>query len=120
MIIFVPYLLLKIAHASLDDLRSNLDVSNFPVLLDLVQTTPSEVFELLSSLNCRKASGPDTICPRLLKEGAAEISCSLSKLFNKSLRNSVLPLDWVSANVCPVFERGDKQSVSNYRPISLT
>ena len=106
--------------SSLDDLRSNLDVSNSPVLLDLVQTTPSEVFELLSSLNCRKASGPDTICPRLLKEGAAEISCSLSKLFNKSLCDSVLPLDWVSANVCPVFKRGDKQSASNYRPISLT
>ena len=105
---------------SLDELRSSLDVCGSLVLLDFIQTTPSEVFELLSTLNCRKASGPDTICPRLLKEGAAEILCPLSKLFNKSLRDSVLTVDWVNANVCPVYKRGDKQSVSNYRPISLT
>ena len=78
-----------------------------PALLDFIQTTPSEVFELLSTLNCCKASGPDMICPCLLKEGAAEISCSLSKLFNKSLQDSVLPVDWVSANVCPVYKKGD-------------
>ena len=43
-----------------------------------------------------------------------------SKLFNKSLQDSVLLVDWVSANVCPVYKKGDKQSVSNYCPISLT
>ena len=75
---------------------------------------------MLSTLNCRKAGGPDRICPRLLKEGAAEISSSLSKLYNKSLQDSVLPVDWVSANVCLIYKKGDKQSVSNYCPISLT
>ena len=33
---------------------------------------------------------------------------------------AVLPLDWVSASVCPVYKKGDKQCVANYRPISLT
>ena len=95
--------------SSLDALQSSLDVCSSPTLLDFIQTTytPSEVFELLSTLNCCKASGPDMICPCLLKEGAAEISCSLSKLFNKSLQDSVLPVDWVSANVCPVYKKGD-------------
>ena len=106
--------------SSLDDLRSSLDVYSSPALLDFIQTSPSEVFELLSTLKCCKAGGPDMICPRLLKEGAAETLCSLSKLFNKSLQDSVLPADWVSANVCPVYKKGDKQSVSNYRPISST
>ena len=32
----------------------------------------------------------------------------------------MLPVDWVDANVCPVYKRGDKQSVSNYCLISLT
>ena len=101
-------------------LRSNLNVCNFPVLLDYLQTTPLEVFDLLCTLNCCKTSGPDMICPCLLKEEESEISCSLSNLFTKSVQDSVLPVDWVRANVCPVYKRGDKQSVSNYYPISLT
>ena len=64
--------------------------------------------------------GPDQICPHLLKEGAEFIALSLAKLFNKSLSDGVLPRDWVSANITPVFKIGDKQQVSNYQPISLT
>ena len=44
----------------------------------------------------------------------------LAELFSKSLSDEVLPLDWVSANVTPVFNKGDKQLPSNYHPISLT
>ena len=44
----------------------------------------------------------------------------LSVLFNKSLKDAILPLDWVSAHVCPINKNGDEMCVSNYRPISLT
>ena len=71
-------------------------------------------------LNVHKAYGPDQICPRVLKEGADQLAPSLVKLFNHSISNGVLPLEWVSANVTPVFKKGDKHCVSNYRPISLT
>ena len=71
-------------------------------------------------LNVRKACGPDCMCPRLLKEGAEQLAPSLVKLFNHSVNNGVFPVDWVSANVTPVYKKGDKQCVSNYRPISLT
>lgn len=106
--------------SSLPSIAKELDVSNSAIMLDSVQTTSSEVFDLLSTLDVCKACGPDLICARLLKEGAAELSFSLADLFNKSLRDSVLPLDWVSANICPVYKKGDKHCVSNYRPISLT
>ena len=56
----------------------------------------------------------------MLKEGAEFIALPLAKLFNKSLSDGVLPRDWVSANITHVFKKGDKQQVSNYRPISLT
>ena len=42
------------------------------------------------------------------------------KLFNYSISNGVLPLEWVSANVTPVFKKGYKHCISTYRPISLT
>ena len=88
--------------------------------LDTIIVSPSEVFEELSTLDLHKACGPDQICPRLLREGAEIIASPLAQLFNKSLSDGVLPQDWVSANITPVFKKGDKQQVSNYRPISLT
>ena len=86
-------------------LQSLLDISNSSIILDSIQTTSSEVFDLLSTLDVNKACGPDLICARLLKEGAAELSSSLADLFNKSLWDSVLLLDWVSANICPVYKK---------------
>lgn len=33
---------------------------------------------------------------------------------------STLPKDWVCANVVPVYKWGNKQTLSNYHPISFT
>jgi len=57
---------------SLDQLYEELNVHDSPVLLDHVKTSIEEVYDLLSSLKVNKACGPDLICGRLLKEGAAE------------------------------------------------
>ena len=39
--------------------------------------------------------------------------------FNLSLRLGKLPLEWKRSNVVPVFKKGDKSVISNYRPMSL-
>ena len=44
----------------------------------------------------------------------------LTKLFIQSLKQGVLPDDWKMSTVTPVFKKGRKDSVENYRPISLT
>ena len=70
-------------------------------------------------INTTKASGPDFIHGRLLKEGADILCKHLSKIFNSSLSTSYFPDIWKIANVVPIFKKGDKTNVSNYRPISL-
>ena len=80
----------------------------------------SDVCAELSALDTSKDCGPDGICPHLLKDGVAEFAIPLVALFNKSLADGILPLDWVCANITPVFKKGTKHLVSNYRPISLT
>ncbi len=37
-----------------------------------------------------------------------------------SLRQGLVPADWKTENVTPVFKKGDRNIPGNYRPISLT
>ena len=55
-----------------------------PLLTDLTIST-SEVIKILHSLDMNKATGPDKIPARILKETAEEIATSLLELYNKSL-----------------------------------
>ena len=49
------------------------------------------------------------------------LAAPLTHLFNKSLREHVVPDTWKTANVTPVFKmKGSKYKTDNYRPISLT
>ncbi|CAB4040631.1 Hypothetical predicted protein [Paramuricea clavata] len=80
---------------------------------------PSEVYDVLHCLDPSKASGPDNIPIRLLKECAHSITPSLICLFNKSLKQASLPSDWKLSNIIPLHKKGIKSFVENYRPISL-
>ena len=78
------------------------------------------VLKLLKDLKPNKASGPDNISARLLKETADIIADPLCYIYNQSLSKSEVPSDWRHANVTPIFKKGDKSKPENYRPISLT
>jgi hypothetical protein len=80
---------------------------------------PCEVRIVLNNLNPNKASGPDKISIRLLKECACSITPSLTYLFNKSLHTGDLPTEWKLSNIIPLHKKGDKNYVENCRSISL-
>ena len=67
-----------------------------------------------------KASGPDDIPNRLLKELSTELAPAMTALFNQSLQTGQLPQEWKLANVSPIYKKEDKHIAANYRPISLT
>ena len=87
--------------------------------LHLIQTSIEEVTKKLKAINPSKAYGPDQIPGRLLKECTSEIAPSLTRLINLSLGVGCVPNDWKCANIVPVFKKGNKEDVINYRPISL-
>ena len=74
----------------------------------------------LKLLKANKAPGPDKIYARILKELGNEIVPILTKLFNKSLNEGIVPDAWKTANVIPIYKKGDKSDPLNYRPVSLT
>ena len=77
------------------------------------------VRSVLRNLDNNRAHGPDEIPARLLTETAFKIAPSLCLLFNKSLKNGIVPREWKLANVVPIHKKGDKDHVEKYRPISL-
>ena len=85
-----------------------------------INITCAGVLKLLQKLNPNKAAGPDNIRPKILKELAAEIAPILTIIFRRSLETREVPPDWRSANVSPVYKKGDRYKAENYRPISLT
>ena len=72
------------------------------------------VQNLLTSLNTKKANGLDQLPIRILKETATEIAPLLQIIYMASLQQGVIPKDWRSANVVPVFKKGDHLSAANY------
>ena len=66
------------------------------------------------------APGPDKISPRFLKDVADIVASPLCLIFRKSLSEGAVPEDWRRANVTPIFKKGSKADVGNYRPVSLT
>ena len=55
----------------------------------------------------------------MLKNTSRTIASPLDKLLKRSLRKSSFPALWKLAHVMPIFKKGEKSLVSNYRPISL-
>ena len=78
------------------------------------------VRKLLQKSNPRKASGPDMIPARLLKECVEDLAPILVIIFNKSLQTGTVPDDWKTDNVSAVFKKGQRYDPANYRPVSLT
>ena len=81
--------------------------------------TPLEIESVLKTLTVGKASGPNGLSNRVLKELSVQLSVPFCSLFIQSLQTGFLPSFYKEANVCPVPKKGDLSVVSNHRPISL-
>ena len=74
---------------------------------------------LKKNINPHKASGPDGIPGKLLKEIAVEVSSAVVLLFQASIDQGKVPSSWKKAPVTPIFKKGNRSSAANYRPVSL-
>jgi Reverse transcriptase (RNA-dependent DNA polymerase) len=88
--------------------------------LESIQIRRTDVVRKLKKLRADSAAGPDNIHPRILVECAEEIAEPLAEIFRKSLRETVVPRDWKTATVTPIFKKGKRADPGNYRPVSLT
>ena len=87
--------------------------------IDHMHVENKDIISLIRKLNPNKANGPDGISGQMLLLCDETIIVPLGIIFNNIVSIGIYPDMWKCANVTPVFKKGDKQLIKNYRPISL-
>ena len=77
-----------------------------------ITADPNGVLKLLNNLKIHKASGPDGLSARVLKEYSSEIAPFLALIYIESLAQGTVPDNWRQANVAPIFKKGEKYRCS--------
>jgi hypothetical protein len=86
---------------------------NFPPILN------REIEVAISDLKKERAPGPDKITNDLIKIFAQELIPVLVDLFNWMVEKEQIPEQWKIVEIILLHKKGDRESIGNYRPISL-
>ena len=85
----------------------------------MMSTDENEIKNIVKKLKNSSCAGDDNISNSLLKHIIPSIATPLSMCINLSLNTGVFPNQLKTSKVIPIFKGGDRNSVDNYRPISL-
>jgi exonuclease III len=82
--------------------------------------TWSEVRIAVSKLKNGKAAGPSGMVGEMIKAGGEVMVERLVNLFGKVWKEEDIPEDWEGGIVIPLYKKGDRMDLNNYRGITLT
>ena len=88
-------------------------------VMENIIVTREEVKKLSGEINTNKSSGLPNIATWLLKEAFLNSTNIVTEIINTSFESCKCPDTWKIANVVPLQKEGNKQLVSNLRPVSL-
>ena len=81
--------------------------------------TVQEVRSAIRSLKRGKAGAMDDIINEYFIEGCDIIVCHLTDLFNIVFSRGYFPDAWTEGVIVPIYKKGDRNDVNNYRGITL-
>ena len=101
-----------------------LNLNHLPTYLPAAEEVPviqhHEVCSKLLKPQSSKASGPDNIPPRILKEFAYVLTEPITAIFNALLSSGFVPALWKDSNTTPIPKIPQPTCEGDTRPISLT
>lgn len=113
----------KIRQNKSNILDTNVDTnSDVPHQLNsfvLEDTDEFEVDHLIINLKTDSSTGYDGISSKFLKIHKNILVTPLTFVFNSCLQNGIFPKSLKKSEVCPIYKGGDRDCITNYRPISI-
>ena len=87
--------------------------------LSSVRFSQDNIAKIIQNLDPNKAHGHDNISIRKLKICGSSIYKPLEMIFKQCIETGFFPSEWKKASIVPIHKKGDKQTLENYRPVSL-
>ena len=87
-------------------------------LLD-IKISVDAVKSKMNKMTEDKLPSVDDLSPRLLRSISEAIAHLVTMLFNQSMNEGDVPLDWRSASVTPIFYKGTRNQPENYGPVNI-
>jgi hypothetical protein len=81
--------------------------------------TEGEIVTVVSRIKGKASAGADENPDFIVKECIEFLKKPLNFIFNKSINQGVFPDLLKIAKIRPVYKKGNRQELSNYRPISV-
>ena len=81
--------------------------------------TETEMEQVIKSLQNSSSAGFDEIQMSLVKQCLCYFIKPLVHIYNVSFQTGIIPDMMKLAKIKPLFKKGDKQDIQNYRPISI-
>ena len=87
--------------------------------LNSIAFNEGDILKIVQNLNPNKAHGHDKISIRMLLLCSTSVIKPLSIIFRNCISTGIFPNTWKKANIIPIYKKGNKQLIKNYRPVSL-
>lgn len=96
----------------------NLTFNNkFSIFLNPVDN--NEIITHINSLKNDSAPGMDMLNSKLIKKAHMDLIAPLVHIINLIFNTGIVPEQFKTSIITPIFKTGDKSNIGNYRPISL-
>lgn len=105
----------KTNNTTRNTMTTNLQNSIFITPIDA-----NYVIKVIMSLRNTQSEGYDSVCTSVLKACKEELAQVLAYLINLSLQTGTFPEKLKVTTVKPVYKKGEKSDLCNYRPITLS
>ena len=85
--------------------------------LSKIRFSEDDIAKIIQNLDLNKVHDHDPISIRMLKICGKTICKPLECIFREYLNTGLFPLEWKKPNLVPVYKKGDKQCLKNFRPV---